>query len=85
MQQLHEACRAGADVNEKFTEDIDPQHAGMTALALASMLNRRKLVEVSVYLIVGTACTVFETQWCRLSVPAWAHSSKPDAVVLAAY
>jgi len=56
VQQLHEACEAGADVNEKFTEDIDPQHAGMTALALASALNRRELVKVSVHLtIVGTA------------------------------
>jgi len=44
--QLHEACEAGADVNEKFTEDIDPQHAGMTALALASALNRLQLVKV---------------------------------------
>jgi len=34
-------------VNEKFTEDIDPQHAGMTALALASALNRLELVKVS--------------------------------------
>ena len=45
--QLHEACEAGADVNEKFIEDIDPQHAGMTALALASALNRLDLVKVS--------------------------------------
>lgn len=43
---MHEACEAGADVNEKFTEDIDPQHSGMTALALASALNRQKLVKV---------------------------------------
>jgi len=48
VQQLHKACKAGADVNKKFTEDINPQHAGMTALALASALNRRKLVKVSV-------------------------------------
>jgi len=44
--QLHEACEAGADVNEKFTEDIDPQHVGMSPLALASALNRRELVKV---------------------------------------
>jgi len=33
-------------VNEKFAEDIDPQHAGMTPLALASALNRLQLVKV---------------------------------------
>jgi ankyrin repeat protein/ribosomal protein L12E/L44/L45/RPP1/RPP2 len=44
--QLHEACEAGADVNEKFTDDIDPGHAGMTALALASALNRLQLVKM---------------------------------------
>ena len=75
--QLHEACRAAADVNEKFTEDIDPQHAGMTALALASMVNRRKLVQVSVYLIVGTACTVLETQWCPSVCPSMGPQQQP--------
>ena len=44
--QLKEACEADADVNEKFTEDIDPQHAGMTPLALASALNRVAHVKV---------------------------------------
>jgi len=46
MLQLREACEADADVNEKFTDDIDPQHAGMTALALASALNRVDHVKV---------------------------------------
>jgi len=50
---LHEACEAGADVNEKFTEDIDPQHAGMTALALASALNRLQLVKVASHLVMA--------------------------------
>ena len=47
---MHESCEAGADVNEKFTEEIDTQHAGMTPLALASALNRKELVKVSVCL-----------------------------------
>ena len=45
-------------MNEKFTDDITPEHAGMTALALASALSRLDLVKVSsTYLCATCTCS----------------------------
>jgi len=47
VEGLREACLASPDsVNLKFTDDIDPQHNGMTPISLAAALNHNKLVKV---------------------------------------
>lgn len=47
FSQLQDACEAGVELNQKFTPDINPSHAGMTPLALASALNKYDHVEVN--------------------------------------
>lgn len=44
--RLVTVCRSGVDLNQHFTPDINPNHAGMTPLALAAALNKVDLVDV---------------------------------------
>ena len=47
--QLQELCEAGGymKMNDRFTPEINAQHAGMTPLALAAALNKVHIVGVS--------------------------------------
>ena len=45
-RELARVCQEEVDLDERFSPDINAEHAGMTPLALACALNKAKLAEV---------------------------------------
>ena len=50
--QLAHLCQEEVDLDERFSLEINEQHVGMTPLALACALNKVKLAEVSMPMMV---------------------------------